>query len=125
MLQRGMISALAAIVFGLWGFAGPLQSTAPLGQGLFFLAAAFSLISLLLSLFEPVGAPAPAREAPGAAPMAAAMPIPRQGSLASGAVASALLGGPRLEAEPAGIPGLFRPGAADAAVRQETHPQPS
>jgi uncharacterized membrane protein YtjA (UPF0391 family) len=121
MLRRGVISALAAMVFGLWGFAGPLQSTAPLGQELFLIAAAFSLVSLLLSLFEPYGAAvAPVLETPASS--SAAAPEPAPGSLTSGAIASTFLADTNLEGQPMGIPDLFSQGTA---APQKTHPQPT
>jgi uncharacterized membrane protein YtjA (UPF0391 family) len=43
---------LVALVGGFFGFTGVLHWTAAIGQGLFYFCGAFTLLSLLLSLFE-------------------------------------------------------------------------
>lgn len=52
MLKRARVSLVVALVAAIWGFAGILRVTAPFGRILFFLAAAFCLLSLVFSLFE-------------------------------------------------------------------------
>jgi uncharacterized membrane protein YtjA (UPF0391 family) len=52
MLKRARISMLVALVGGFFGFTGVLHWTAVIAQGLFYFCCAFSVLSLLLSLFE-------------------------------------------------------------------------
>ena len=52
MLRRAGFSLVLALVAAIWGFTGILRVTAPFGKILFFVAAAFCLLSLLFSLFE-------------------------------------------------------------------------
>ena len=52
MLKRARIWMLVALVGGFFGFTGVLHWTAVIAQGLFYLCSAFSVLSLLLSLFE-------------------------------------------------------------------------
>ncbi len=57
MLRRAGISLVLALVAALWGFSGVLRVTAPFGRIIFFIAAGFCLLSLLLSPFEAAAEP--------------------------------------------------------------------
>jgi uncharacterized membrane protein YtjA (UPF0391 family) len=52
MLRRAGFFLVLTLIAALWGFAGILRVTAPLGRVLFYIAAAFCVLSLLFSLFE-------------------------------------------------------------------------
>jgi len=59
MLRRAGFSLVLTLIAAVWGFSGILHVTAPFGRMLFYLAAAFSLLSLLFSLFEAAAEPDP------------------------------------------------------------------
>ena len=53
MIKRAGIATVLALVAGLLGFTGLLQSTAIIAQVFFIVVSAFAFLSLLFSLFEP------------------------------------------------------------------------
>jgi uncharacterized membrane protein YtjA (UPF0391 family) len=52
MLKRARTWLVIALVAAIFGFTGLLQNTAMIAQSLFYLCSAFSIISVLFSLFE-------------------------------------------------------------------------
>lgn len=61
MLKRAGVSLVVALIAAVWGFAGVLHVTAPFGRLLFFVAAAFCVLSLIFSLFEAAPEPESSR----------------------------------------------------------------
>lgn len=57
MLKRAGNWVLVAVIAAFFGFTGILHWTAAIAQTVFFVCAAFGVLSLLLSLFEAPDAP--------------------------------------------------------------------
>jgi uncharacterized membrane protein YtjA (UPF0391 family) len=76
MLKRARMFGLIAMIAALFGFTGIIQASAPLAQVVAYFFIAFSLLSLLLGLFEEGDAEVTNSDrAPASAPEPSASPV--------------------------------------------------